>query len=117
MTSTKHMKNKKRLGDWERKRRVAIEHFISHKIQKIDPSDHHHLLTIVPRHAADYPNFGEVGPDLQMDRRGDCSGNCKWYHPLQGKLGEDWGVCVNPRSHRCGLLTFEHQGCPHVQER
>ena len=27
-------------------------------------------------------------------------------------LSMDWGVCTNQRSHRCGLLTFEHQGCP-----
>ncbi len=42
---------------------------------------------------------------------GDCSGGCRWFLPLEGRLGMDWGVCVNPRSHRCGLLGFEHQGC------
>ena len=35
----------------------------------------------------------------------------KIVKPLAGKLGCDWGVCGNPESHRCGLLTFEHQGC------
>jgi len=30
--------------------------------------------------------------------------------PLQA-MPYDWGVCSNPRSPRCGLLTFEHQGC------
>lgn len=41
----------------------------------------------------------------------DCSSGCWWYLPLEGELGMDWGVCANPRSHRCGLLTHEHQGC------
>jgi hypothetical protein len=36
---------------------------------------------------------------------------CRWYVKLQGSLGHDWGVCTNAQSHRCGLLTFEHQGC------
>ncbi len=27
----------------------------------------------------------------------------------------DWGVCGNPASHRAGLLTSEHQGCPQFE--
>lgn len=42
----------------------------------------------------------------------DCSCGCKHYAKLEGELGEDWGVCINPESPRAGLLTFEHQGCP-----
>lgn len=42
---------------------------------------------------------------------GDCSCGCRFYEPLEGILASDWGVCTNPKSHRCGLLTFEHQGC------
>jgi len=46
----------------------------------------------------------------------DCSGGCKWFYKLQDPnekalISCDWGVCANPKSHRCGLLTFEHQGC------
>jgi hypothetical protein len=48
----------------------------------------------------------------------DCSGGCRWWHPLHdpdsGWGDGDWGVCGNPRSRRCGMLTFEHQagfGC------
>ena len=39
---------------------------------------------------------------------------CPYYVPLEGKLGADWGVIVNPQSTRFGLLTFEHAdcGCP-----
>jgi hypothetical protein len=39
---------------------------------------------------------------------------CPYYVPLNGRLGADWGVIVNPASSRFGLLTFEHAdcGCP-----
>lgn len=30
---------------------------------------------------------------------------------LPEPLGYDWGVCINPRSPRSSLLTFEHEGC------
>jgi hypothetical protein len=43
---------------------------------------------------------------------GDCSSGCLYYRALGGRLGQDWGVCTNPSSHRAGKLTFEHQGCP-----
>ncbi|MBM3327783.1 MAG: hypothetical protein FJY65_12590 [Calditrichaeota bacterium] len=42
---------------------------------------------------------------------GGCGCGCLAFIRLKGRLGDDWGVCVNPNSHRCGLLTFEHQGC------
>jgi hypothetical protein len=40
--------------------------------------------------------------------------NCEYYFPLCGKLGQDWGVVLNPQSERFGMLTFEHDwcGCP-----
>jgi hypothetical protein len=41
------------------------------------------------------------------------------YYPLADMpdetISNDWGVCTNPRSHRCSLLTFEHQGCKNFQ--
>lgn len=39
---------------------------------------------------------------------------CPYYVALEGSLGSDWGVIVNPESERFGLLTFEHDwcGCP-----
>jgi hypothetical protein len=47
---------------------------------------------------------------------GDCSAGCRHYLVLadvgEQRLSMDWGICTNQRSHRCGLLTFEHQGCP-----
>lgn len=60
----------------------------------------------------DYAPYGKVerwkDPNKEYP---DCSTGCKFAIPLAGKLGMDWVVCTNPESHRCGLLTFEHQGC------
>jgi len=69
----------------------------------------------------DYEPWGELKrwgkPD---DRHADCSTGCKfarWLEDVkiegdQHYLSMDWCVCTNPKSHRVGLLTFEHQGCP-----
>ena len=39
---------------------------------------------------------------------------CPYYVELEGRLGSDWGVILNPKSTRFGQLTFEHDdcGCP-----
>lgn len=47
--------------------------------------------------------------------RPDCSSGCRFFHPLEGARGYDWGVCHNPQSVRAGLLTFEHMGCEHFE--
>jgi hypothetical protein len=44
----------------------------------------------------------------------DCSCGCKYFGPLfnpesMNKTDADFGVCLNPKSPRHGLLTFEHQ--------
>lgn len=66
---------------------------------------HKHLLTIVPKRLMDYEPYG-----VQERDSGDCSWGCKWAAWLEDEPA-DWLVCTNPNSHRCGLLTFEHQGC------
>lgn len=75
-------------------------------------SNHHYLLLLAcKRHPLDYPPYGDAERDGP-----DCSGGCRHYYPLADRdgnpLGMDWGVCANTASHRRGLLTFEHQGCP-----
>ena len=42
--------------------------------------------------------------------------HCPYYVPLEGQLGADWGIVLNPESTRFGLLTFEHDwcGCPNT---
>lgn len=39
---------------------------------------------------------------------------CPYYANLEGHLGSDWGVIVNPESVKFGQLVFEHHwcGCP-----
>ena len=49
------------------------------------------------------------------DGADDCSCGCRHFAKLAGAVGMDWGVCVNPQSHRCGLLAFEHMGCPYFE--
>ena len=41
---------------------------------------------------------------------------CEDLEPLVAEFERDWGVCGNPASHRAGLLTFEHQGCPQFEQ-
>jgi len=54
----------------------------------------------------------DFDPYGKRDRNGsDCSCGCQHFLTLPGRLRYDWGVCINPRSPRSGLLTFEHQGC------
>ncbi len=75
-------------------------------------SSHRHLMSIMRRLRDDYEPYGQQG------RQGfDCSCGCRWYKPLAGALGSDWGVCANRDSHRAGLLTFEHQGCMQFEAR
>ena len=75
---------------------------------------HDDLCKIVPRLPGDYDVWPEGKCIRWADKSKaypDCSAGCKFAAWLDGKLGADWCVCTNPASHRCGLLTFEHQGC------
>lgn len=36
---------------------------------------------------------------------------CKYYVPLEGRLGFDWGACTNPLSEYDGEAVFEHWTC------
>lgn len=44
---------------------------------------------------------------------------CPYYVALEGRLGADWGVIVNPESARFAQVTFEHDdcGCPDRVDR
>ena len=71
---------------------------------------HDHLWSVCERLPEDYEPYGK-----EKDRRSDCGSGCSWWVPLSGAHYGDWGVCVNPQSHRVSLLTFEHQGCHHAR--
>jgi len=70
---------------------------------------HQALLEIVKKLPSDFEPWGERSRD--DDFGPDCSAGCRWYVRLERRLQLDWGVCRNTTSPRCGLLTFEHQGC------
>ena len=76
------------------------------------------LQTVLRKRITDYKPWGRVErwekPDEEYP---DCSCGCKHFKPLYNEKTQidcDYGVCTNPNSARCGLLTFEHQagkGC------
>jgi hypothetical protein len=74
---------------------------------------HEQLWKVCKLLPSDFEPFGKR-PD--EERGADCSCGCKFFQPLEGILGMDWGVCSNSKSPRAGLLTFEHQGCKEFQE-
>jgi len=75
---------------------------------------HNSLSRICKNLATDFQPWGDRDRDAEWGP--DCSCGCKFFLKLPGQLGNDWGVCWNPESPRCGLLTFEHQGCRHFVE-
>ena len=40
-------------------------------------------------------------------------GICRYWLPLDGGWGLDWGVCSNPQGNFDGVVRFEHDGCEH----
>jgi hypothetical protein len=72
---------------------------------------HDELWLVCKKLPEDYEPYGQ-----EAERRMDCSCGCRWYHVVAGAEGADWGVCFSPKSHRSGLLTFEHQGCHHFEQ-
>jgi hypothetical protein len=41
----------------------------------------------------------------------DQCGRCRFWIPLAGRSGYDYGVCANAKSTRDGLVQFEHDSC------
>lgn len=76
------------------------------------PITHAHLSEIVVDLPEDYEPYGK-----QERAYSDCASGCRWYATLARPFDCDWGVCTNPKSHRCGLLTFEHMGCLWVEPK
>ena len=71
-------------------------------------NDLKNVLKILP---SDYADYGGQIKRWEHENKDypDCSCGCKYFVPLNGALGYDWGVCSNPKSPRAGLLTWEHQ--------
>lgn len=78
-------------------------------------SELHELLwTLCRKLPTDFTPYGARDRDT-VEQCADCSCGCVHFVPLVGELGNDWGICANPKSPRAGLLTFEHQGCPQFE--
>ena len=77
---------------------------------------HRDLWAVAQVHAADYAPWGAASREGADNKFGaDCSCGCLFAAWLGPPHASDWLVCGNPDSHRAGLLTFEHQGCPHYR--
>jgi hypothetical protein len=78
-------------------------------------ASHKLLLRVLRSLPEDYEPWGKDPRDDMARTCADCSCGCVFFNQLSGQLGADWGVCMNPESHRAGLLTWEHQGCHHFR--
>ncbi|HEV3456447.1 MAG TPA: DUF3027 domain-containing protein [Thermoanaerobaculia bacterium] len=58
-------------------------------------------------------------PEHHADETGghclQCGG-CRFYVPLDGKLGGDWGACSNPASEYDARVVFEHWTCKEFRQ-
>jgi hypothetical protein len=79
-------------------------------------SNHWHCVRILPTDYTDYGGKVKRWEEVE-GYYPDCN-DCKYFNRLHDKetnrADSDWGVCINPRSPRKGLLTWEHQagfGC------
>lgn len=72
------------------------------------------LIDITIKLPSDFQPYGERS--REEDYGPDCSYNCKYFAKLQDHPN-DFGVCINKRSPRRGLLTFEHQGCKDYEDK
>ena len=52
-------------------------------------------------------------PDYQDSWYRSQCGGCRYWIPLHGVLGSDWGACTNKESKFDRRLMFEHDGCDH----
>lgn len=95
----------------ETSERSPLERLREEDLAEPGHQTHEQLWEVCQKLPEDHGGYGDEG----RPHNPQCSEGCRFYHPLEGRRGMDWGVCANPRSHRAGLLTFEHQGCPHFE--
>lgn len=78
-------------------------------------ASHEQLWSVCPR-PSDLEEWRRLSGQQEGEWLSDCSCGCRWFHPLEGLRGADWGVCFNPMSPRAGMVTFEHMGCRGFEE-
>jgi hypothetical protein len=79
-------------------------------LQDVGERLHDRLHTVCRHLPTDFQPYGK-----RERNAADCSCGCRHFLALPDPLGYDWGACIQPRSPRSGLLTFEHQGCEFFQ--
>ncbi|WP_372339754.1 DUF3027 domain-containing protein [Nocardiopsis sp. CC223A] len=52
-----------------------------------------------------------ASPDFQDIWVSEQCGGCRYWFPLAGKLGLDYGACANSESEFDSHVKFEHDGC------
>jgi Protein of unknown function (DUF3027) len=57
-----------------------------------------------------------IGKNLEGEWTPEQCGLCRFWIPLAGPAGADWGVCSNPASSDDGVVRFEHDGCVEFDE-
>jgi hypothetical protein len=62
-----------------------------------------------------YRDPGSPGFDWDKWAGKECM-TCRFYIPLMGILGADYGACSNPDSPFDGSVRFEHDGCEAYSE-
>jgi hypothetical protein len=58
----------------------------------------------------------EKDPQYQESWAWDQCGVCRFWLPLAGNLGTDWGACSNAKSPFDRRVMFEHDGCDFFDE-
>jgi hypothetical protein len=56
-------------------------------------------------------NRRQEDPAYRDEWRDAQCGHCRFWVPLSGALGADYGACTNPASSFDGRAQFEHDGC------
>ncbi|WP_310369208.1 DUF3027 domain-containing protein [Catenuloplanes atrovinosus] len=56
-------------------------------------------------------NRDTASADYRDEWYDEQCGLCKFWFPLAGELGSDYGVCANAQSPFDGRVRFEHDGC------
>jgi len=56
-------------------------------------------------------NRKQESPRYRDEWWAEQCGRCRYFIPLTGVLGSDYGACSNPASAFDGTVRFEHDGC------
>ncbi|MFF9473907.1 DUF3027 domain-containing protein [Streptomyces roseolus] len=56
-------------------------------------------------------------PGYREEWFGEQCGGCRFWIPLSGKLGQDWGACTRTGPPFDGRVRFEYDGCEHFSVR